>query len=581
MDKIFDCIIIGSGPSGLTAANILSKYNVDFMIIDKGVQLYKRNRNKPSDIVSGIGGGGLYSDGKISFYPSGSNLYKLSSNRLEKSYNKLSEIFGNLSIEIPPFKKEWTEVLKKSDNKTSSQKDYESKVLSQDELYNLGFYLYDQIGKEKFLTKHDVVGIDSIKNVFHIILDDVENKSTKRIKSRNILFCGGKFGASRYPDILEKTDLTFKKFEFGFRIESSYDKFDYKDLKQTDLKLIFENKTNKNIEFRTFCFCRKGYIVHGNFDGINSFNGISNRVDFYKTNFGINMRFTDETEYLKNEDSLTALKKSGKIFRFSIKEFLDKNNEIISSNLQNLYKDLLLTKFPLLSKSDATLIGPSFEYFGYYPVLNKDLKLNANNFWVAGDATGDFRGLIPALLSGIYVAYSFLKKEEKEKDQLYKLIRLKQSPTKKTKTIFTAHSKKFFYAKDVICEFVLKEDCIPLNPFQVFGYFLNDRVDRSLVRTGNNELITRCDELWVFGPIADGVLFEIARAYELKIPIRFFTVGTRLKEFIEITDLSKLVFEPEVYAQIGKENLINFISKYYIEDDSKLQQLKLDFEDAD
>ena len=117
---------------------------------------------------------------------------------------------------------------------------------------------------------------------------------------------------------------------------------------------------------------------------------------------------------------------------------------------------------------------------------------------------------------------------------------------KKNKTIFAAQSKKVFYCKDAICEFIFKELCIPINPFQVFGYFLNDRVDRNLVRNGNNELISRCDELWVFGPIADGVLFEISIAFQLKIPVRFFTVGSLQFEIREITDITKLVFEPEV-----------------------------------
>ena len=56
---------------------------------------------------------------------------------------------------------------------------------------------------------------------------------------------------------------------------------------------------------------------------------------------------------------------------------------------------------------------------------------------------------------------------------------------------------------------------LPLNPFRVFEYFLGDRVDRELVRQANNNLISRSDELWVFGDhIADGVFFEIRYAQE-------------------------------------------------------------------
>jgi hypothetical protein len=340
-----------------------------------------------------------------------------------------------------------------------------------------------------------------------------------------------------------------------------------------------QDEENKGIEFRTFCFCRNGYIVHGQFEEINSFNGVSNKPEHSRTNFGINLRIKDEAIFNLHKEELYNLKKSDSIIKQSIKEFLAKPNQNWSKGIYEPFHKCLTTHFPKVCDSDAEVTGPSFEYFGKYPVLSNELKMSDQNFWVCGDATGDFRGLMPSLTSGYLAALSFIEKDKKDRIALYDLIRLKVSPTTKTKTIFTAQSKKFFYSKDVICEFVFHEGGIPLNPFQVFGYFLNDRVDRALVRKGNNELISRCDELWVFGPIADGVLFEISRAYELKLPIRFFTIGTFIKEIIEIKDLTKLIFEPEVYSQIGKENLIRFISQSYVNDESQKTQLKLGFDD--
>ena len=65
----------------------------------------------------------------------------------------------------------------------------------------------------------------------------------------------------------------------------------------------------------------------------------------------------------------------------------------------------------------------------------------------------------------------------------------KISNTKPFHVIFTAQSKAFYYCKDVICEYVFKKDMLPINPFMVFNYFLNDRVDRDLIKRGNNHLI--------------------------------------------------------------------------------------------
>jgi len=46
--------------------------------------------------------------------------------------------------------------------------------------------------------------------------------------------------------------------------------------------------------------------------------------------------------------------------------------------------------------------------------------------------------------------------------------------------VYTAHSKLSFYARDIICEHAFGQGVTPLNPFRMFGYFLSDRVDRSL-----------------------------------------------------------------------------------------------------
>ena len=83
-----------------------------------------------------------------------------------------------------------------------------------------------------------------------------------------------------------------------------------------------------------------------------------------------------------------------------------------------------------------------------------------------------------------------------------------------------------------------------------------------MIRRGNNQLIQMCDELWVFGPIADGVLFEISLAKQLRKRVRFYKIGTRINEIkeIDISDENEIVFEPEVHSrQIKKSDLLAFI----------------------
>ena len=77
------------------------------------------------------------------------------------------------------------------------------------------------------------------------------------------------------------------------------------------------------------------------------------------------------------------------------------------------------------------------------------------------------------------------------------------------KVVFTAQSCKNFHLRMLICKFVFEQGYIPVNPFNVFGYYLYELVDRDLVRNANNNILKRSDELWVFGDVSDGVLAEI------------------------------------------------------------------------
>ena len=112
--------------------------------------------------------------------------------------------------------------------------------------------------------------------------------------------------------------------------------------------------------------------------------------------------------------------------------------------------------------------------------------------------------------------------------------------------VFTAMSKRLFFARMFVSVFVFREGKVPVNPFLIFDYFFLDTVDRDAVRQANNCLLARCDELWVFGPVSDGVLAEIKQAAELSLPIRYFAVDDQQA----VTPLAReaVVMEPEVEA---------------------------------
>jgi hypothetical protein len=110
--------------------------------------------------------------------------------------------------------------------------------------------------------------------------------------------------------------------------------------------------------------------------------------------------------------------------------------------------------------------------------------------------------------------------------------------------VYTAMSKHLFYFRMFISVFVLQHGGVPLNPFMVFDYFLLDKVDRDLVREGNNNLVKRCDEIWVFGAVSNGVLAEIQIANRAGKPVRFFAIQSS-RTIVETTK-DKVELEAEV-----------------------------------
>ncbi len=132
---------------------------------------------------------------------------------------------------------------------------------------------------------------------------------------------------------------------------------------------------------------------------------------------------------------------------------------------------------------------------------------------------------------------------------------------RKIPTVYTAHSKYYFYARELISAFVLEKDYVPLNPFMNWNYFLGDQVKRDLVMRANNNLILQADELWQFGSIADGCYHEILLAMRQGKPVRFFSAGKTVKD-IHSLKLADLEFENELRKKIDVGEFIVKLKTY-------------------
>lgn len=111
--------------------------------------------------------------------------------------------------------------------------------------------------------------------------------------------------------------------------------------------------------------------------------------------------------------------------------------------------------------------------------------------------------------------------------------------------VYTAISKHYFYYRMFISKYVIEQHKVPLNPFMIFDYFLLDSVDRDLVREANNNLVKRADELWIFGPVSDGVLAEVKIAKEKGKTVKYFKIY-KSQKIVPVNSMDEVEMETDV-----------------------------------
>lgn len=545
---LYDVIIIGGGVSGLSAAFALKQKKQRVLVVERGKHIYERQREIVFDVSNGIGGAGLFSDGKLSMYPSASKLWKLRWRDLNQAYNEVKVLLQNVNVELDDFSEEWT----KDSVYEGAHKIYESKMMNIEQRMKFIFMLYQGVGCENVLVNSIVSRVEKSNGLYQIEVRCGGKKTSHQ--SKTLILAGGKHC---YQKMMQKSrSIAFNHgnyaLEIGFRIECLNDDFDYYNHPQADVKVI-EEKENHSI--RTFCCCRDGIVLESSSYDIISLNGSSN--DFEKTgktNIGVLVRAEeDEGKYLRKTLGNQFFMQDTK--SMSLKSYMYEKTSLFGDKVDSMVRSFLEEHFPKMIKGKGVLLYPSIEKDGFYPELNDILQAPAEDIWVVGDATGLFRGLLASLVSGFLSANCITTKLQAYDKELRDKFHIKISETKDRKVVFTAQSKQFFYCRDAVCEFVLKQGCIPVNPFRIFDYFLSDRVDRNLIRNGNNEMIKRCDELWVFGNVSDGVLFEIYMCRKMGKTVRFFNIATRAREIVELMP-EEVIFDPEIHSfQIKKEDL--------------------------
>ena len=91
--------------------------------------------------------------------------------------------------------------------------------------------------------------------------------------------------------------------------------------------------------------------------------------------------------------------------------------------------------------------------------------------------------------------------------------------------VYVAMSNRNFYWRNHVQKFVLDSGMVPVSPFMLFDYYLLHTVPKTVVREAMNNLLARCDEVWVFGRISLGVKVQVGIAKRMSKSVRYFDIS--------------------------------------------------------
>ena len=289
--KKYDVAIVGAGPSGLFSAYELIEKNskLKIALIDKGHRAETRMcpmkinggkciNCKTCQILSGYGGAGTFSDGKLNFIPKlgKSDLFKyMSESEAYSLIDDTEKIFNKFKMdsEIYPSNLNEAEQIKKEVAKTGARLLLiKQKHLGSDKLptYIKDFTDYLENKGVDLYENSNVVDIKSKSKSEHIII--FENK--EEITASKVIIAPGRTGAKWVQELADKYSIpyTSQSIEIGVRVEVR------KEILEDITNVIYDPtifiKTDTySDEIRTFCTNPGGFVAKENYYGFICVNG--------------------------------------------------------------------------------------------------------------------------------------------------------------------------------------------------------------------------------------------------------------------------------------------------------------------
>ena len=462
----YDVIIVGAGPAGLFSAYELIEKNKDLKIclIDQGKLAKNRVcpmkktgkcvNCQPCNILSGFGGAGTFSDGKLNFIPKlgKSDLFKyMSESEAYKIIDDTEQIFNKFGMdsEVYPKNTEKSEEIRRDVTvKGARLLLIKQKHLGSDMLpkYIDDFTNYLKNNGVDIIESGRVDDIDSDDSQSTLTYYKDGEKHT--LQSKYVIVAPGRTGAGWLQELLDRHKIPYfsQSIEIGVRVEVR------KEVLQSITDVIYDHtifiKTKTyGDEIRTFCTNPGGYVAKENYYGYICVNGHalknqkSNNSNFaFISKVTLTQPVTNTREYGEsiarianvlgdNKPIIQTLKdlRSGRRSEWHRinKGFIEPTlKDCVAGDLALVLPYRIITNIlegleqldkiiPGVNNGETLLYGPEIKFFSNEIETDNNFKIKDKNLYFIGDGAGKAGNIVVAAATGLISARDILSKLSK------------------------------------------------------------------------------------------------------------------------------------------------------------------------
>ncbi len=460
--KKYDVVIVGAGPAGLFCAYELIENNekLKIALIDKGKRAETRmcpmkvNGGKcvncpTCQILSGYGGAGTFSDGKLNFIPKlgKSDLFKyMSQSEAYELIDDTEKIFNKFKMDsdVYPSNMDEANKIKKDVAKTGAR----LLVIKQKHLGSDKLPTYIK----EFTDYLENKGVDIYENsnVLDIISKDKENheiviENKESLQAKKVVVAPGRTGAKWVQELADKYNIlyTSQSIEIGVRVEVR------KEILEDITNVIYDPtifiKTDTYTdEIRTFCTNPGGFVAKENYYGFICVNGHSlkdiksNNSNFaFISKVGLTEPVTNTRLYGESIARIANTLGDGKPIIQSLRDlkkgrrsdwkrinkgFIEPTlKDCVAGDLSLILPHRIITNIleglekldkiiPGVNNDETLLYGPEIKFFSNEINTNNQFKLEDYDIYFVGDGAGKAGNIVTAAATGLVAARDILNK---------------------------------------------------------------------------------------------------------------------------------------------------------------------------